>query len=478
MASFNLTVEDSSPLITYSPAGSWIDTPTNDPFAVFYSGGSLHTTTTQGATATINFNGTGISIFGGHRPNYGTFSLIVDGQLVTNGSAESTVPSTVATRQLLGTVSGLINGPHNAVFANTDGQPIDVDSIELQSQVGGPGSAVTPKTFDDSDTAITYLPSPAEWQMTTAPVFFNDTLHSSQTPGASASLLFSGEAVALYGTVSPSHANIHITIDGQSFILPGGAGGQVSAVRPRVLLYYQNNLVPGQHALALSGDSTPPAGPSIDLDSIMVFTATGVSSTVMPTPVSTGSTAAENLLKSNKLSTGTIIGTVVGGVVGFLLLVAFLASGFLLYRRRRRKDRLVEDSMVPVSPELPMQGDPKTLEAGLSDRAKLENTVFTLPPPTEALMQRPATPGSASVTSHSRNGSVMSSASTMPLMTSVPVLNVPQPSISRKPVPTASVGLVSILKKDVRFEPVVSSKTPSRPNTRPPTMDFEALDPE
>ena len=65
--------------------------------------------------------------------------MVVDGQLVTTGSAQSTVPSTVVTRQVLGSVSGLINGPHTAVFANTDGQPIDIDSLELQSQVGGPG---------------------------------------------------------------------------------------------------------------------------------------------------------------------------------------------------------------------------------------------------------------------------------------------------------------------------------------------------
>lgn len=37
-------------------------------------------------------------------------------------------------------------------------------------------SAVILQIFDDSDTAITYLPSPSAWQTTRAPVFFNDTL--------------------------------------------------------------------------------------------------------------------------------------------------------------------------------------------------------------------------------------------------------------------------------------------------------------
>lgn len=57
---------------------------------------------------------------------------------------------------------------------------------------------------------------------------------SSQTPGASAFLSFSGEAVALYGTVLPNYANFRVVIDGQSLILPGGSGGNVSAVRPQV----------------------------------------------------------------------------------------------------------------------------------------------------------------------------------------------------------------------------------------------------
>lgn len=47
--------------------------------------------------------------------------------------------------------------------------------------------------------------------------------------------------------------------------------------------YYQDNLVPGQHTLVLSGDSTPPAGSSIDLDSITVFAATGVSASMPST---------------------------------------------------------------------------------------------------------------------------------------------------------------------------------------------------
>lgn len=79
-ACFLPTAEDSTPLISYGPAGAWTDTPNGDTFAQVvpsqndvrmswlakwilvamiqsYSSQSWHTTATQGATATISFNG-------------------------------------------------------------------------------------------------------------------------------------------------------------------------------------------------------------------------------------------------------------------------------------------------------------------------------------------------------------------------------------------------------------------------------------
>lgn len=42
--------------------------------------------------------------------------------------------------------------------------------------------------------------------------------------------------MVLYGTVSPDHANIRVTIDGRNVSIPGGSGGAVSALRPQVSL--------------------------------------------------------------------------------------------------------------------------------------------------------------------------------------------------------------------------------------------------
>lgn len=46
---------------------------------------------------------------------------------------------------------------------------------------------------------------------------------------------FSGDAVAVYGTVSPDHANIEVQVDGQSKTFAGGAGGMASVLHTKVL---------------------------------------------------------------------------------------------------------------------------------------------------------------------------------------------------------------------------------------------------
>ncbi|KAG6831827.1 hypothetical protein H0H87_003746 [Tephrocybe sp. NHM501043] len=131
MASFDLKVEDSSPLISYAPVGAWADSPSTDALVASYSGQSLHTTSAQGATATINFNGTGISIFGGRRPGYGAFTISIDGQTATTGSANSDQEST---NEALGSLSNLVYGPHTVIITNTGGSPIDIDYVNVETQ--------------------------------------------------------------------------------------------------------------------------------------------------------------------------------------------------------------------------------------------------------------------------------------------------------------------------------------------------------
>ena len=78
--------------------------------------------------------GTGIWLYGGKQPNYGTYTISVDGKTIANGTATS---QTSAFEQLLGATSGLSNGAHTAVLTNTgSGSAVDLDSYIFQGQVG------------------------------------------------------------------------------------------------------------------------------------------------------------------------------------------------------------------------------------------------------------------------------------------------------------------------------------------------------
>jgi hypothetical protein len=61
----NWTVPDSSPWIHYESA--WFD---SDSFTEDYNNGTFHFTNVAGASAVLNFNGTGVTIWGAYRPNH------------------------------------------------------------------------------------------------------------------------------------------------------------------------------------------------------------------------------------------------------------------------------------------------------------------------------------------------------------------------------------------------------------------------
>ncbi|KII92755.1 hypothetical protein PLICRDRAFT_37553 [Plicaturopsis crispa FD-325 SS-3] len=359
MASFNVTAEDCTPLITYAPTGAWTDDPSNDTLITSYSDNSLHTTSAQGATATIQFNGTGLWLYGGLRPNYGTYTLTVDGKTVKSGNANSAQPSF---KQLLGAASGLSNGPHTAVLTNTgSGSGIDIDSLIFENQIGSPGDSVSTTTIDDSDSRMVYSPS-TDWHTNNQQQFMNGTLHFSATAGSQVSTLFEGEAVAVYGTVSPDHADIKLTIDGNIHTMNGGANGEASVLHPKTLLYYANNLGAGQHNLTLANDPQSGTGQFIDVDAVTVYSASGKSAGNN----SSASPSNENTKAATGSSSKSLIGPVVGGLVGFLIILALLFFVFLRRRRGTAKRRSTMRS--PITPALPIQ-DMSAVEAGFGSGA-------------------------------------------------------------------------------------------------------------
>ncbi|KAJ6587195.1 hypothetical protein DFH09DRAFT_1359620 [Mycena vulgaris] len=349
-SSFNLTIDDSSPLILYNPSGAWQDASSNDTAGLAYTGNTLHSTTAPGATATINFNGTGISIYGGRRPSYGRYTMSVDGTTVMDSTATG---DGLEVQQLLGSASGLANGPHTAVLTST-GVGMDIDWVNLETQIGTAESTTTSVLYDDTHPALTYAGS---WNtVNNNPSYSNSTLHYTGAAGAAVSLAFSGNAVAVYGTVSPDHANIQITVDGKVTMVDGGSTF-VSALHPETLLYYANDLDSSPHMLIVTNPGQQAGtGPFIDLDAVAVFSASSpsASSAATPLPSALDNHSDTRSHPSSRLSTGAMIGIVVGAVFCILVLLALVMLLFL--RRKRRAQTRSMDPKTPVDAELPLQG--------------------------------------------------------------------------------------------------------------------------
>lgn len=444
-SSFNLTIEDSSPSISYGPSGAWQDASAEDVAGLSYSGNSLHKTTAPGATATFNFNGTGVEFYGGYRPDYGTYTLVVDGQEVASGTSTNTG---VETRQLLASASGLTNGPHTAVLTST-GVGMDLDFINLSTQVGAAGSTTTSTVFDDASPAITYA---GTWDTNNTDAYLDNTLHYTQSAGAAASLAFSGNAVAIYATVSPDHANVQISIDGQSMLV-NTQSSSIAELHPQTLLFYANDLDASQHMLIMTNPGQQDGtGPFIDLDSITVYSAS-----VQSTAAGDGAPAPSPFLNQSGgglgpkssphsgLSTGAIVGIAVG-VLCVILAVLGLVF-LLLLRRKKRWQQLEESPGTPVGAELPLQG-PNMRRTPVSPQQPL--------PTFSRLVSRMSAHSIAPSYYGANNPSSSSFRSTT--MVSNPTVTLAMPR-----VPSRAQQSVMI----------PNQRVPERPN-RPPTLDLPA----
>lgn len=392
MVAFNVSTDDASPLISYSPVGAWTDSPCNDLSAMLYSQQSWHTSSSYGASATFHFNGTGIWFFGARRPDYGPYNISIDGHSVS-GNAQS---QELSFQQLLGGRSGLSNGPHTAVFTNTgSGSFIDLDSIVFETETGSADSAVmTQTTMDDTSPAITYLPSQEDWIFDNMQGWFNDTLHFTQTAGAQAQFTFVGDAVAIYGTVSPFLADYAVTTDGVTQCFQSRSQGLASNVHMDILLYFASSLTSGPHNLTLTANPRQSGqyntGTLMDIDRIVVFNASNVTTTeddhgnfTLPTiiglpqkpvghiPLTGLQAGSQNDTNSaNNATQGYIqqhsskrhkIAVIGGGIAGVVLLILLILMAFLLFRRRRpQKHSLCCRFSVrpPRTPNLPMQPPP------------------------------------------------------------------------------------------------------------------------
>ncbi|KAH7108407.1 hypothetical protein BKA62DRAFT_682083 [Auriculariales sp. MPI-PUGE-AT-0066] len=347
-SSVNITVEDTSPLISYQPASAWRESPADDPLALQSSASSFRTTSQPGATASLSFSGTGISIFGSTGPNHGQYSVSIDGgaQQVLSGST-----ATVVAQVPLFSASGLTSGDHTIVITNNgvNGQTgvFDIDFMAFEAALS------PPVIIDDAaaGSGLSFIPEEdASWGLNNQPSFLDGTSHATLTPNARLVFNFNGAGVALYGSVSGAHSPYSITIDGKrSSFTPSATGSHSQA-----LLFFGSNLTPGPHQVIMSNDALD-GTQYMDFDFAQVYQAAVTNELPAPTPAagvsveSNGSEGSDvNRAESNGSEDGVTTGVVNSGsrlspvviagiTFGALLGLCILVAGFVMLLKLRKR---------------------------------------------------------------------------------------------------------------------------------------------
>lgn len=312
MPSLELTIEDTSPIITYS--SNWRPgTSADDPLMDRYSQNSFTVTNVNGESVSFSFNGTGVQIFGAKRGNHGPYHVNLDKSQNTGLNGTALDPGLFQTS--LFSVSGLQQGPHQVTLTNDAASYVDIDFITWQTDIGAPGDNIIVDTFKDTDPSFVYSPSDGTW--TTNPshlgTFLGGTGHATNSSSASFTYTFKGIGVSLYGPTGPNGSSYAVQLDGRSLAT---LSSTKSSYRPQTLLYHANNLEPGVHNLQLQCQSVS----STQLCAIDYATVY--------------STSSQSGQSRHSLSIGAVAGITAASLVTLFLLLGLL--GLLWFRVRHQ----------------------------------------------------------------------------------------------------------------------------------------------
>jgi len=352
----NFTFQEASPLIVYSP-GQWTEgSPGNDSFAADYDG-SFRVTQINGATATLNFLASGISLFGALRDNHGnyTVNLDQDPQFTANGFSKVNT-----FKQPLFQAASLAYTSHQVTITNlvaSTGPFFDLDFVTIERHIGQPSDDAFQETLDDGpSSSITYSPQ-GSWSTVSDTSAFQSTLHQTTVAQAQATIQFQGCCIELYGLYT--NARYTVALDNGAPVTFQGPAVDLTAQQqhPKTLLYLMDGLSEDSHNVTLTNVDSDTARPFY-FDFAVVrstknfsnitgsgtggggnSTGTGGSGNSTGTGGTGNSTGTGGTGNSTGTGgTGTPIAPIVGGIVGGLLVLAILATvAFLVIRRRRRR---------------------------------------------------------------------------------------------------------------------------------------------
>ncbi|KIJ56300.1 hypothetical protein M422DRAFT_774104 [Sphaerobolus stellatus SS14] len=289
-----------------------------------------------GATATINFLGTGFGVFGVKRDNRANFSAVIDDQPPWIGSAYE-IPFRYQIS--LWHASDLEYTMHTVTLTNI---PLNenltfmgIDFIEIERQIGGATDPIFNTTLEDTSKDVKYT---GVWNPVSSNTASNNTMMQTSTGGAQVMIPFQGCCLEIYGQYA--NANYTVSLDGGPLQILTGFDLDLidSDQQPKTLLYLVDNLdeTEGHSVTVTNLDSLPNRPLYFDYATVLStknFSSSSTSSTTtLITP--TNSANPKTPLSTKSMHIGAIIGGAVGGVA-FLFLLGIL--GLCLWRRHRRQ---------------------------------------------------------------------------------------------------------------------------------------------
>jgi len=317
-------VDDASPIVAYS--GQWTDSvPGAD--TVNYKDNSFHSSDTNSSSATLIFTGTSIFVFGSQGPDHGKFAVILDGSTQVLDAFNTSD----GYQKALFSQGGLALGQHNVTIVNLvqdASRPwFYLDYFEFET---GLDDDIANASFnmDDSNSTIVYSPATA-WTTTNQHIseYYDDTLHESDTSGASISTHFAGNAISIFGGVDPSYGVMDVTIDGNKTTRVNCSS---SAFRAQTLLFYSSDFFSGWHSLTMQipTNSTKP----IDLDYLTITR-----------------WSDNNGLGGGKALTPIIAGSICGSIILLAWCTYLVHWSYLQWRKRKHTSaemRKAADTMI------------------------------------------------------------------------------------------------------------------------------------
>jgi hypothetical protein len=284
------SVDDTDPAISYS--GQW---QTSVGTAKF--GGSDHYTDQQGASASLTFTGTVISLFGAMAPWHGDLSIAVDGEapvVVSAYAAERADGARLFERTDLTdgthtiTVTAAGTGDHGHVFA-IDRFQVDRTPPAQAIAPSSPRGSTTSLTVDDTEAAFTYS---GPWNTSQGPAKSAGGDHYSDSSGATATLTFDGTDATILGAKASWYGVAWFSVD-------GGQEQVVDLYAPDRLdqqaLFSVHDLSAGRHtirATVTGQQGSTSTGSVISIDGATVDGSADTTAPIPKAPTSTPLTAA------------------------------------------------------------------------------------------------------------------------------------------------------------------------------------------